>query len=81
MPLPLKDECWIEVGASHASYKYDESKQASINNEPHDGTKRRPIHMSMNMNNMMIRRSLVGLRIGLGTGRTSSGWGAAGVST
>ena len=37
--------------------------------------------MSMNMNNMMIRPRLVGLRIGLGTGRTSSGWGAAGVST
>ena len=30
-PFPLKDECWIEVGASHASPKYDESKQASIN--------------------------------------------------
>ena len=79
LPLPLKDECWIEVGASHASYKYDESKQASINNEHNDETKRRP--MSMNMNNMMIRPSLVGLRIGLGTGKTSSGWGAAGVST
>ena len=78
LPLPLKDECWIEVGASHASYKYDESKQASINNEHNDETKRRP--MSMNMNNMMIRPSLVGLRIRLGTGRTSSGWGAAGVS-
>ena len=30
----------------------------------------------MNMNNMKIKPSLVGLRIGLGTGRTRSGWGA-----
>ena len=33
------------------------------------------------MNNMTIRPNLVGLRIGLGTGTTSNGWGAAGVGT